>query len=130
MHQRRREHETPITEAALAALESVRQRCPGIGDAPIFPAPKNSPMSVSRHLMRDWWRQAEKLAEMEPRRGRGWHSFRRKFASDYVDQPLKVLADLGGWRSTQTIIECYQKPDQERLKEALLMRRKASNGTE
>ena len=97
---------------------------------PVFPAPKDPSRCISRHLVRHWWDKAEALAELGARPGRGWHSLRRKFASELVDQPLKVLADLGGWKSTQTIVECYQRPHQERLKEALLARRQASNGSE
>ena len=73
--------------------------------------------------MRDWWKRAEVLAGLEPKRGRGWHSLRRKFASDLVDEPLKVLADLGGWKCTQTIVECYQRPDEDRLRDALVGRK-------
>ena len=54
----------------------------------------------------------------------------RKFASDLMDQPLKVLADLGGWKRTQTIIECYQRPNQKRLKEALGARRTKVSGSQ
>ena len=36
-----------------------------------------------------------------PKRGRGWYSLRRKFASDLMDQPLKVLCELGGWKDGQ-----------------------------
>ncbi len=94
----------------------------------LVPAPKKPSDSVSRHLARDWWERAEEKAGLEPKKGRGWHSLRRKFASDLVDEPLKVLADLGGWKNTQTIVECYQRPDQERLRAALLART-AAGGT-
>ncbi len=48
---------------------------------------------------------------MEPKRGRGWHSLRRKFASDLMDQPLKVLCELGGWKTAHTVLQCYQRAD-------------------
>ena len=51
---------------------------------------------------RFWWRKAERLAGLEPKRGRGWHSLRRKFASDRMDLPLKVLCELGGWKAART----------------------------
>ena len=35
------EHTLPMTEDALAALELARMYSPGIGDAPVFPAPKD-----------------------------------------------------------------------------------------
>ena len=52
-----------------------------------------------------WWCRAEKLAGLEPQRGRGWHSLRRKFASDLMDQPLKVLCELGGWKTAKTVLQ-------------------------
>jgi len=75
---------------------------------------------MSRRLARGWWEKAERLAGLEPKRGRGWHSLRRKFASDLMHKPLKVLSELGGWKNPQTILICYQHPDQEQLREALL----------
>lgn len=75
--------------------------------------------------MRDWWGRAEAKAELEPKRGRGWHSLRRKFASDLMHMPLKVLCDLGGWKTERTVFECYQHTDEDQLREALGGRKKA-----
>jgi integrase len=119
------EHVTPMTEAAQKALEEARAHRPGIGDAPVFPAPQDATRSVSRYLMRDWWERAERLAGLEAKRGRGWHSLRRKFASDLMHKPLKVLCQLGGWKTHETVVECYQHADEEQLREALEDRRRA-----
>ena len=43
----------------------------------------------------------------------------RKFASDLMDQTLKVLCELGGWKTAQTVLRCYQRADQARLRKAL-----------
>ena len=75
--------------------------------------------SMSYAVARYWWARAERLAGLERKRGRGWHSLRRKFASDLMDQPLKVLCELGGWRTAQTVLQCYQRADEERLRKAL-----------
>lgn len=119
------EHVTPMTADAQKAVEEARAQHAGIGEAPVFPAPKNAAESASRYLMRDWWRRAEKSAGMEPKRGRGWHALRRKFASDLMHAPLKVLCDLGGWRTHRTVLECYQHPDGETMRETLETRRRA-----
>jgi len=66
-----------------------------------------------------WWKKAQTLAGLEPKRGRGWHSLRRKFASDLMDTPLKVLCELGGWKDPQTVLKCYQRPDAGQLRTAL-----------
>ena len=119
------EHRTPVTPEAVAVLEEARRHNPGIGDIPVLPAPRDPSKSASRSLARDWWKKAQTLAELEPRRGRGWHSLRRKFASDLMDQPLKVLCELGGWKTSQTVLQCYQRADEDRLRKALEGRRRA-----
>ena len=113
------EHRTPITAMAQAVLVEARRHNPGIGDAPVMPAPKDPFVCMSRSLARDWWKRAERRAGLDPKRGRGWHSLRRKFASDLMDLPLRVLCDLGGWKTAQTVLQCYQRPDEERLRKAL-----------
>ena len=62
---------------------------------------------------------------MERKHRRGWHSLRRKFASDLMDQPLKVLCELGGWKNAKTVLNCYQRPDEGQLRTALEARRGA-----
>ena len=117
------EHRTPVTADMLAVLEEARRKHPGIGDAPLLPAPKDPSRCVSRSLVHNWWVKAQKLAGLEPKRGRGWHSLRRKFASDLMNQPLKVLCELGGWRTAQTVLQCYQRADEGQLRKALEDRR-------
>ncbi len=119
------EHRTPITVEVLTVLEEAQRRNPRTGNAPMLPAPKDSSTCLDRSCVRVWWQKAEALAGLEPKRGRGWHSLRRKFASDLMDQPLKVLCELGGWKTPHTILQCYQHADVDRLREALEDRRRA-----
>ncbi len=70
-----------------------------------------------------------KYAGLAPKRGRGWHSLRRKFASDLMDLPLKVLCELGGWKTAQTVLQCYQRPDEDRLRKALAEYREVGLGS-
>ena len=120
------EHRTPVTAEVLAVLEEARMQNPKGGYSPVLPAPKDPSRCLDRSRVRVWWDKAQKLAGLEPRRGRGWHSLRRKFASDLMDQPLKVLCELGGWKTAQTVLQCYQRADEDRLREALEARRSAS----
>ena len=119
------EHRTPLTDEALFALDEARRQNPGRPGRPVLPAPKDRTACVSRWLVRDWWNRAVASAGLTPKRGRGWHSLRRKFASDLMNQPLKVLCELGGWKAAQTVLQCYQSADQDRLREALQHRRGA-----
>jgi len=113
------EHRTPVTAEALGVLEEARKENRRTGEAPVLPAPRDPARSMSYAVARYWWERAERLAGLERKRGRGWHSLRRKFASDLMDQPLKVLCELGGWRTAQTVLQCYQRADEQRLKKAL-----------
>ena len=72
--------------------------------------------------MHNWWLKAEHLAELDEKPGRGWHS---RFASELMDKPLKVLCDLGGWKEAKTVLDCYQRPNEDQLREALSDRRRA-----
>ena len=118
------EHRTPATADALAALEEARSKGLGGADAPVLPAPRNPSKCASSERAHLWWKRAERLAALEPKPGRGWHSLRRKFASDLMDQPLKVLCELGGWREAKTVLQCYQRADEAQLRNALENRRR------
>ena len=115
---------TPVTADALAVLEEARAKCTADGDVPVLPSLKDPSVCPSRWMSRAWWEKAERLAGLEPKRGRGWHSLRRKFASDLMDQPLKVLCELGGWKDAKTVLQCYQRPDEAQLRRALASRSK------
>ena len=118
------EHITPVTDEAVAALEEARRMSAGTGNDPVFPSSKDATRCIHRVSAFQWWRKAQTLAGLEPKPRRGWHSLRRKFASDLMDQPLKVLCELGGWRDAQTVLRCYQRPDAGQLRTALDSRRR------
>ncbi len=79
-----------------------------------MPSPKDPSACMSSSRVRHW-KKDEKLAGLEPEWGRSWHSLRRKFASDFMDLPLKVLCELGGGKTAQTVLQCYQRPYEDRL---------------
>ena len=113
------EHRTPVTAEALAALEEAQRRNPGNEDAPVLPASRDASQCMGKSPVRYWWNRAEDVAGLGRKRGRGWHSLRRKFASDLMDLPLKVLCELGGWKEAQTVLRCYQQADTGQLRKAL-----------
>lgn len=116
-------HVTPMTEDARAALVSARYHQPGIGDAWVFPSPQALDTPCSRHILRDWWKRAWSYAELVKVKGLGWHSLRRKFASEMKHAPLRDLCELGGWKDPQTVLKCYQRPDEATMREALRQRK-------
>ena len=118
------EHQTPVTAEALAVFREARTRNPETGDTVVLPSPKYPSRCVGSALACVWWNRAENLAGLDPKPGRGWHSLRRKFASDLMNQPLKVLCELGGWKTAKTVLQCYQRPDEAQLRTALESRRR------
>ena len=124
------EHETIATQEVLRALERARQERPSIGDAWVLPSPGNPAEPCSRRLLRDWWQRGEALAGVPHAPGLGWHSLRRKFATELKHVPLKDLCYLGGWKEPQTVLRCYQRPDETTMREALAGRRRLTGSAD
>ncbi|MBW3569719.1 MAG: site-specific integrase [Gemmatimonadetes bacterium] len=122
------EHTTLLTEEADAALRAERLPRPAIGDAWLFPAPGDPDQPASRHLVRDWWERAAKLADLAKGKRLGWHSLRRQWATEMKETPLKDLCYMGGWKSPMTVLTCYQQPDTETQREALARRKRYRAG--
>ena len=116
-------HETMLSDEAVGVLERARAERPAIGDAWIFPDPADASQHVDRYVTEDWWNFGEGAAGLARVKGRGWHSLRRNFATEMKDMPLKDLAHLGGWKDTQTILKCYQRPDEVTMRNAFARRR-------
>jgi integrase len=70
-------------------------------------------------LARDVVKEAEVAGGISRVRARGPHALRRMFANELRDIPLRDLADLGGWKSSQTIVEAYQRRDVDAQRAAL-----------
>jgi integrase len=107
-------HTVPLSEAAQEALRAARKHAARIGDSWVFPSPTSPEQPIRRDLLRDWWQQLEKAAKLERVKGRGWHSFRRKFATDRQDAPLKALQMAGGWKSMA--VQRYIQPDEQTVR--------------
>ena len=90
----------------------------------LFPAPSNPAKPISRHLVRNWWQRGQALAKLPTELGRGWHSLRRQFPTEMKSAPLKDLCALGGWKSPQTLLMCYQRADSATMQQALAARRR------
>jgi integrase len=117
------EHETWLTPTAIEALQAARRSQLVISEW-VFPAPSDPAKPLSRHLLRDWWERGQALAKLPAEPGRGWHSLRRQFATEMKHAPLKDLCALGGWKSPQTVLTCYQKADAVSMQQALAARRR------
>jgi integrase len=118
------EHVTPMSSEARAVLEFAKEGSPGVDDLLLLPASKDPSKPIGEWVIQRMWQKAERIAGLERKKGRGWHSLRRKFASDLKDLPLRVLCDLGGWKDFETVLKCYQQADESELREALAARKR------
>lgn len=114
----RREHRTPLTVTAVKALEAARRVGRVISEW-VIPAPGDPAQPVEAHRLRTWWLRGQRLANLPRERGRGWHSLRRLFATELKHIPIRDLCELGGWKSPQTVLTCYQQADPVTMREAL-----------
>lgn len=117
------EHATALTATACEALRRVQRGAQAIGDTWVFASGRTRGEPTPRSTFLKWWKEAEREAKLPPELRRGFHSLRRKFATELKDVPLKDLAALGGWKGPAVILECYQKPDEETMRQALENRR-------
>lgn len=120
------DHWSPLTPEAAVALKRQQRRTGAIGDAWIFPSAFHENRPLSKHDVGSLWKQLRVAAGIPKGEGFGWHSFRRRFANDLRHIPLRDLQDLGGWKTAQTILICYQQPDEEAQRTALASRRRVA----
>lgn len=121
-------HFTPLTQAAFEALQHAKNQALTLGNTWIFVERRPyAGLSASRPRRRErfinWWLRAEELAKLPRVAGMGWHSLRRKFATELKHIPLTDLCELGGWKTAETVLTCYQQADPHTMRRALLDRR-------
>jgi integrase len=106
-----REWVCPIDGRVRAAVDRVLRERPGIGAALVFPSPKDPAVPVTKDLAAQWLLNAEARAKQPKQRGGVWHPYRRKWATARKGLPLADVAAAGGWKSKETLLRCYQQPD-------------------
>ena len=117
------QHATPLSEAAIEALAGLQRAQGAIGERWVFPSTTNAEKPLARETATMWWLEAERLAKLEHVHGMGFHSARRKFASELKGTNLRDLAYMGGWKNPQTVLMVYQQPEIEVQREALASRK-------
>jgi integrase len=116
-------HVTPMSPALHAALVAAQKQAAAIGDAWILPGMRTPQAPCPKGTLDKAFERAVELAGLDlPRRAR-WHGLRRKFATELKHLPLKDLCYLGGWKDPKTLLTCYQQPDEDAMRQALLARR-------
>lgn len=112
------EHEMPLTAVAVEAFKMARAKGQGIGEAWVLPSPRDPSQPCSEYILRDWMERAKEAADVDVPRI-GWHSLRRKFATELKETPLVDVCAVGGWKDPTTLLRCYQQADQATMRRAL-----------
>ena len=60
-----------------------------------------------------WLKRAYELSGVTKPEGSMWHAFRRLWATARKAFPVKDVAAAGGWKDVNTLIDCYQQPDDD-----------------
>jgi integrase len=108
----KREWSAPISPNVRAALNRILTERPAVGSGPLFPSPSDRSVPISRHEAGKWFREAEALAGLDHEEGRGWHSLRRKWASERKHLPDVDVMAAGGWKSLEALKKSYQHADE------------------
>ena len=118
LDKKRRTWLVPMPEEAEQALLKFRAEHPAIGSALVFPMKNDPKRPVSRQLAADWLKRAYRYAGIVRPKGGLWHPFRRKWATERKDYPLRDLAAAGGWEDLPTAL-MYQQPDEDTLRHVI-----------
>ncbi|MGH7498602.1 MAG: tyrosine-type recombinase/integrase [Gemmatimonadales bacterium] len=114
-----RESTVPISPIVRAALiRTLEER--GIASGYLFPSPIDATRPVTKDLVRQWLRQAERLAKLEAQQGSAWHAYRRGWATARKHLPLPDLAAAGGWKGTEALQRCYLHADEATMLDVVM----------
>jgi integrase len=118
LDKKRRPWLVPMPREAEQALLKFRAEHPVIGSALVFPMKNDPTRPVTRHLASDWLKRAYRYAGLERSKGGLWHPFRRKWATERKEYPVKDVAAAGGWEDIPTAL-MYQQPDEATLRQVM-----------
>jgi integrase len=114
------EQVVPIAPQVRQALLEARQKQKAIGTAWVFPADQDPALPTKRELFDQRLRRAYQIAEITKEPGSLWHALRRKWATERKGYPISDVAAAGGWRDKQTLLESYQRADEETIRMVVL----------
>ena len=115
----RHNHVTPLNRDARAALDAYLRQNPRLGEAPMFPSPRDQSSTLGTALAGRWLMRAEALAELPPLNHGRWHPYRRLWATERRHLPVQDVAAAGGWTNTQALVEMYQQAEPAKILEVI-----------
>jgi len=111
---KRRESVVPVPQHLIDELRLFRRKLGAVAGW-VFAGERMPDQPMDRHLFDKWLTVAEKAAEVPKLEGGLWHPYRRKWATERKQHALKDVAAAGGWKDVETLLTCYQQPDEETL---------------
>ena len=110
---------TPLAPDARAALDAYLARNPRLGEAPLFPGPRDAGQPILADLAGRWLMQAEELAGLPSLSCGRWHPYRRLWATERRHLPAQDVAAAGGWTGTQALTTIYQHATPDKILEVV-----------
>ena len=123
---KRKEWIVPMPVALLEEVRRFRAKLGGAFGGLVFPSPANPSRPLGREVFQHALADAVAHAKLPKLDGGAWHSLRRKWASERKHLPLVDVAAAGGWKDTQTLVECYQHADRDTMLAVMSEPRKVS----
>ena len=100
----------PYAKSLFDPLRIFQRRLGAIG-GPVFPRTKDPDRSAPAELLSQWIAKAEDEAELPKLEGGTCHPYRRKWRSERSHHPIKAVAVAGGWSDFDTMLRCYDIPE-------------------
>lgn len=111
---RRKTWVVPYSRAVFDTLRDFQVRLGALGGF-IFPNKRHSERPAPPEMLSQWIGKAEKEAGIKKLEGSLCHAYRRKWRSERTAHPLKAVMVAGGWSDSQTMLTCYDHPDDSDL---------------
>jgi integrase len=106
----------PASARVLRYLAVWKRYCPS--QKYVFPAPKDPSLPVPKITVDKWPSSLYNAAGLKKPARAGWHSFRRKWATERDGYSLSILKEAGGWASSAALMR-YLKTDRREVANAI-----------
>jgi integrase len=101
----------PLSAEARKALDGWISEHPGIGDAYLFPSPRDASTPITYEAASKLLVKAERRAKVIKQNGTLWHAYRRGWATARKGHAVQDVAAAGGWKNANTVALIYQQAD-------------------
>jgi hypothetical protein len=109
--------EYPLPQSVARRVFALLEEREVAHDQPCFPKLNDPMRSVSPDELTVWFRDLEASIEL-PKLPRGvWHPYRRKWSKERKYLPAKDVMAAGGWKDIKTIMDSYNEPDMETMRQ-------------